>query len=239
MKAKRFNSASAINIYNHCPRKYFMKYKLKLQEKKNLNLIVGDIVHKAIKAKADDPSKNLESLFEQFWQDAKPEFENLHIPEQDMRGYYQQYRQMVLNWEKDFNSDAKLETEVKLKSEKYQIIGVVDEISEKDGKVRILDNKTSRWDKISKDDLVQLGIYALLFQENFNKLPDYLGIRFLKTGKKQYIPIDDKLLSKAIYECQLMKVKNLSNYVNDYPKRFSGLCKWRNGQCSFYEECFQ
>ena len=43
------NSNSSINTINHCRRKYYYKYIAKNPEKKNIDALVGIIVHKAIK----------------------------------------------------------------------------------------------------------------------------------------------------------------------------------------------
>ena len=67
--------------------------------------------------------------------------------------------------------------------------------------------------------------------------PDAVGIRFLRTGKKEFIKIDDQLLNKALYHCNLMRIRSIPKGVESYPKKFSGLCKWPLGQCSYYEKC--
>ena len=67
--------------------------------------------------------------------------------------------------------------------------------------------------------------------------PDMAGIRFLRTGKKEFLKVDEKLLAKARYYCQLMRIRTIPDSIENYPQRFSGLCKWALGECSYYEKC--
>jgi len=223
---------------NKCRRKYFYKYKLGVPEDTSIELELGNLVHQAIKQKVEHSDKSIEDIFDQLWEEEKDKLGKFRLSKAEADRYYKEYRKMVQNWEMDFNADAKMQCEVPLKSENYHVLGVVDEISEKEGKVRILDNKTPRIEGLSKDHETQLAIYALLYLENFGKLPDHIGIRFLRTGSKQYLPVNDKLISKAIFECKMMRVKNLANNIQEYPRNPSPLCNWGKGQCSYLERCF-
>ena len=212
MKSNRFNSPSAINTINQCRRKYFYKYKLGIPEDSSLELLMGNLVHQAIKEKTDNLEKDIEGIFDSLCKKNETEIKRLNTNKEDLEKLYQDCRIMLLNWQKDFDPDAGLECEVPLKSEKYQVIGFIDEIIKKNGKVTIIDNKTSKKEVLNKNIETQLAVYALLYYENFGKYPDHVGVRFLRSGKKEYIPVDDKLISKAVYECRLKplcrKLKN-------------------------------
>jgi len=221
---------------NKCRRKYFYRYKLGIPEEASLEMLLGSLVHEAIKQKSDGAKQPIGEIFDSLWEARKAELKKLAGSE--FNQLHQEYRKMALKWQKDFNPQARYQCEVPLKSEKYQAFGVLDEISELDGKVRVLDDKASKRCVINKDHETQLAIYALLYLENFGKLPDHLGIRFLRTGEKQYLPVNDKLISKAIYECKMMRVKNLSDHIVEYPRNPSPLCNWGKGKCSYLERCF-
>jgi DNA helicase-2/ATP-dependent DNA helicase PcrA len=67
------------------------------------------------------------------------------------------------------------------------ITGRIDAIFEKEGKVRIIDFKSSTVDSKEKAYLsatgsLQLGIYALAYQELKGRLPDSVGLYFLGSG---------------------------------------------------------
>jgi len=48
----------------------------------------------------------------------------------------------------------------------------------------IIDYKTSKKNELNLDCLVQLAIYALLYREYFGRLPDKVGIHFLRYGER-------------------------------------------------------
>lgn len=238
MRTHRYNSPSAINTINQCRRKYFYKYKLGIPEDSSIELIVGNIVHQAIKEKADNHEKNIESILNSLYEKYEKEIKRHNINGEDLKKLYSDCRKMLLNWQKDLDPEASLQCEVPLKSVNYSLIGIIDEISQKDGKVRIIDNKTSRKEILTKNHENQLAIYALLYLENYGKLPDYLGIRFLRSGKKEYIPVNDKLISKAIYECRMMRVKCFPDNIIEYPRNPSPLCNFGKGKCPYLERCY-
>ena len=222
---------------NRCRRKYFYKYKLGIPEQESLEAMLGTLVHQAIQQKVEHSHKNIEDIFKTLWQEQEHNLDKFKA-KVDLKRLYQEYRKMAINWEKDYDPKAEIQCEVPLKSENYQVMGVLDEISRKDGKTRILDNKTCRIEGISKDHETQMAIYALLFRENFGKLPDSVGVRFLRSGSKEYLKLNDALVSKAIFECKMMCVKNLPDHIQEYPRNPSILCNWGKGQCSYLERCF-
>jgi len=167
----RLNSASAINTYNHCPRKFFFKYKQKLPEKPNINTLGGSIVHSAIKEKVNNPEQGITQIFDRLWKAHSQELKNLGLSDEQVEQQYLAFRQMALNWERDFEPELKIECEKRLISSRYNLIGFIDEVIEKDGKTILMENKTSRLERIFPEHKLQLAIYALLFQETYGRVP--------------------------------------------------------------------
>ena len=223
---------------NKCRRKYYHKYLQRIPENESIEMLLGIIVHQTIEDKLSNQDKNIEDIFDIKWKKQEKKINKLKHKNSDTKKLYDEYKEMALNWEKDFDQNAVYECEIPLRSEKYKVMGIIDEKSEKDGKVRILDNKTSKHEKMNKDYETQLAIYALLFKENFKKLPDYIGVRFLRSGKKKYLPVNDSLISKGIYESKMMKIKNHAKHILEYPRTQSILCNWGKGKCSYLERCF-
>ena len=129
-----------------------------------------------------------------------------------------------------------LKPEVKLKSEEYNVCGVLDLVNEDNG--YIVEYKTSSKDIIKQEYKLQLGIYALLFLENLKRLPEKLSINFLKHGEKEVL-VTHEVLNEAKKICKLIRLKTLSRNIEDYPCKKSPLCKWNKGQCEFYLECLK
>ena len=115
--------------------------------------------------------------------------------------------------------------------------GFVDLIHEIDGKTIVLDYKTSKKDDMTEPYRLQLAIYAMLYEEKHGKKPDYVGIDFLKSIEK-LLPVDDELVQHAKFELEQIHASTVSNEMADYQQRPSPLCKWRSGQCDFYDTCF-
>lgn len=231
------NSMSSINTINHCRRKYYYKYIAKIPEKKNIDALVGIIVHKTIKERINNQKLKNEDIYHETWNQFVLVFNELKLDINEINKYKDECWRMFLNWINDYDDKTKINAEVKLESKKYQLIGFIDEVLEKDEKIGIIENKTSKKDEITLEIELQIGIYSLLFLEYYGKLPDFAAVRFLRTGNKKFVQINERLLNKARYEAKAIKLKILSNKIEDYSKKPSNLCKWSTGECSFFDIC--
>jgi len=124
-------------------------------------------------------------------------------------------------------------------SDKHQVRGFIDYIEEVDGEVRVMDFKTSKKAEVSAGYKLQLAIYALLYEEKFGKKPHKAGLWFLKhmDGEK-IIDVDDALVKHAAFEIEQIHFATESSSMVDYKKNITPLCKWRTGQCTFYDVCY-
>ena len=50
--------------------------------------------------------------------------------------------------------------------------------------------------------------------------------------------MDEELVKHAKFEIEQVHASTTSNEMSEYPQSPSPLCKWRTGQCDFYEVCF-
>ena len=263
----RLESPNSINTYNLCKRKYYYSYKLKLPKKDNISSLTGKAVHDALEnffkidtsniTKADYDlilKHHLMNSFNSTWTKALPELLKLENDKETIRKYYRESMYMLQNFVDDFlntlNSvingysfqDAfnklRPKTEVYLYSEKHNVHGYLDAILDMNGDIYILDYKTGTRDEITEDYKLQLAIYALMFKENFDKLPHKVGLHFLRQGTKKFLDVTEELLEKAKKECQLIQVNTRSDDIKDYEKNPGPLCKWKDGECSFYGVCY-
>ena len=261
--AQRIQSPSSINTYKQCPRKYYYQYIEKLPTKHSIHLVRGNIVHSALEdffeidfeklGKVDDYKFFLHSfvgaLLLKHWQLKHKELESLGMSEYELQEYYNDSADMLKKWvgtfletidENNFIEDFKSKIPIReqeYSSDKYKVRGFIDAIENVDGEVRVMDYKTSKRPHLSDAYHLQLNIYALLYHEKHGKLPDKLGIYFLKFGE-QTIPCSMDNVREAAREVTLVHELTTANEIEFYPRRTSPLCKWKTGQCDFYDVCF-
>ncbi len=263
----RIQSPSSINTYKQCPRKYYYQYIEKLPTSPSIHLIRGNIAHTVLeeffeKDIAEIDEENYEEKIKNFlqehlvdtWQKNKAKFDELKLTQEQLNFYFDETMMMVLNfadhlikrlkplidsglkYRQAFQKLTPL-TEEKFQSETYKVMGFIDAIEERDGKTYIMDYKTSKSSKMTDAYKLQLSIYTLLYFERFNKMPNKVGIFFLK-DKEVFLDADETLIKEAKFEIEQIHASTETNDKIDYQKKPSGLCKWSTGQCDFYDTCF-
>jgi RecB family exonuclease len=192
-------------------------------------------------------------MIEQHWRKEQKELNSLGLTAPQLDFYHIETKDMVSNWYANFTKKIQAEmktyplpesfnrltpkTELEYKSENYGVRGFIDAIHEKDGKVILMDYKTSKAAKISKEYRLQLALYALMYHETHEKMPDQVGIDFLKFGE-QLLDVDEELINHAKFEAELIHMNTATTKKEDYPMKPGPLCRFSTGQCDFYEKCF-
>lgn len=262
----RIQSPSSINMFLQCPRKYYYRYHLKLPISSSIHLLRGGVVHSALEEfftfdigpiSGDNFIFNLHIVllehFKKNWQSKMDELSRLGLTKQELDYYYGDSIAMLENWFTSFsgklfeiakitsfeNAFKMLSPKVELEyvSGKYGVRGFIDAIHEYNGKVTIMDYKTSAKDTMTPEYKLQLAIYALLYEEKHGKKPDQVGISFLKFGDRM-LDVDSNLIEFAKNEVLSVHINTASDKIQDYPRHTSPLCKWSSGKCDFYEKCF-
>ncbi|MCD4760157.1 PD-(D/E)XK nuclease family protein [archaeon] len=261
--AARIQSPNSINTYKQCPRKYYYQYILKIDRKiGSIHLQRGSIAHSVLEDFFTIDISNihsdhyefelkviLQNLLKQKWQNGKDEFAKLDLTEDQLLFYFEETKMMVNNWFNNFLKVLKPKimvyglkegfnivkpiTEMHFISQAHQVQGFVDAIHEIDGKVSVMDYKTSKREKITEEYRLQLAIYALLYQEKYGKLPHLVGVDFLR-HKPHYLEVDDELLRFAKRECKVIQENTISDDIDDYSIKEGVLCRY----CDFYDICF-
>jgi|SRR3989344_6014694 len=261
----RIESPNSINTFKQCPRKYFYSYKAQLPRKDSIHTIAGKAVHETLEylfqiKGVDETNFELDiqhkliEFFNKNWVNYIPKLIQLDTDKETIRNFYDGCLIMINNFlvsfieklNQEINNNSfkeafeklKPKTEVYLKSEALNVHGFVDAIHEDNNEITIIDYKTGSKDEITEEYRLQLAIYSLVYKENFNKTPKKVGISFLKHCSEKFIEVDEDFLNLAKKECKEIQTKNISNDIKDYPKNPGPLCKWRTGQCDFYNLCF-
>ncbi len=262
----RIQSPSSINTYKQCPRKYYYSYIEKIPGKSSIHLTRGKVVHSVLENffKIDIsklPEENfmfvlkvfINDILDHNWKKANNEFNTLSLTEQQIEFYHIETKDMINNWYANFLRKLAVEmqqyplilsfqrltpkAEVEYKSAQYGVRGFIDAIHEKNGEIILIDYKTSKSPKISNEYRLQLGLYALMYNETHNRLPDKVGIDFLKFGE-QIMDVDEELISYAKFESELIHINTTTTKKEQYPMKPGPLCKFSTGQCDYYEKCF-
>ena len=266
IKFARVQSASSINTYKQCPRKYYYQYIEKLESLPNIHQVRGKIIHSSIETFftvppeiiGDDFRSQLRiiaiDIFNKVWEAKDDELMNVGISKAQLNFYYEESLMLILNWYNGFMAklaehmlvDGKQFVEafntlkplgeVYIESQYHGIHGFIDAIHNIGGETVIIDYKTSSSTEIKPEYKLQLAIYAMLYTEKHGIQPSRVGINFLR-GEEKFIDVDQGLLDFAKKEVNLLHLKTQSCDKCDYPKQVSGLCKWRTGMCDFYTKC--
>lgn len=264
IKIKRVQSPSSINTYKQCPRKYFYQYVLELPTSDSIHTIRGNIAHSALEhffgininhIDENNYEQQLKIAMQELlifhWRAEKERLDKLNLSEDKIKFYFGETLSMLSAWVELFCKKVKASKkpfkeafaymtpliEQHFKSSKYGVQGYIDAVEIQDGKIRVMDYKTSSKDELTDEYLLQLAIYVLLYSEKYGKFPDEAGLYLLKHGEKT-IKADEHLLNLAKKECLLIHKNTQSDDIEDYPLNPSPLCKWSSGQCDFYNICF-
>ncbi|MSR86272.1 PD-(D/E)XK nuclease family protein [Candidatus Woesearchaeota archaeon] len=261
--AKRVESPSSINTFFQCNRKYYYHYIEKLPTKASIHTVRGNIAHSVLEhfytldvSSFQNYEKDfkvaVQKLFLEQWGAYKEELFALQLPQKELEFYFEETLLMLLNWchyyLKEFKekfsgsieetfTKMKPITEVEYSSDFLSVRGFIDAIRSEGEQVHIIDYKTNANSEIKDSILLQLGIYSLLYQEKHNKIPDKVGVFFLK-DKLYLLPVDQQLLENARFAIEQIHAQTMTTEkIADYKKNITPLCKWRTGQCDFYSVC--
>ncbi|MEA1964236.1 MAG: ATP-dependent DNA helicase, partial [Candidatus Aerophobetes bacterium] len=181
-----------IDDYLTCPLKYKYVHILRVPVIKHHAVIYGKALHDAVqryyyyklrgkKVKEEE----LISVFENSW--SSEGFESREHEEERLSEGKRALHQFYQRAEKEKSLPSFIEKEFSFSLDNNRIIGRWDRVDIKDGKVTIIDFKSSdisekdKADKKTKESL-QLSIYALAYKEIYDKIPDKVKLHFLGSG---------------------------------------------------------
>jgi DNA helicase-2/ATP-dependent DNA helicase PcrA len=184
-------SSSQIEEYLSCPRKYFLLNILGIPTEPEHTLVYGNAVHQAISefytAKLRGKPYTADELvaaFERNWSS-----EGFHSADHEQERKRQGSATLKMFW-KRHQADPKpveVEHEFKFTVGDVAVIGRLDLVMPFEEGAEVLDFKTSavseqkEADKYAKDSL-QLSIYALAYQNRYQKLPERLSLSYVESG---------------------------------------------------------
>ncbi|MBI5880914.1 PD-(D/E)XK nuclease family protein [archaeon] len=199
-------------------------------------------------------SSYMKRLFDACWSNASPRFQRLGLASESLEHYQTDSMQMLANWLNHFFEDIKKETdknisfdvafqklkpislEKEYKDNDLMVRGFIDVVHQDGEDIILMDYKTSKSSEMKEEYLLQLGIYATLYEKEHGKYPKKVGLWFLK-DKPVVINVTPKLIKDALFEVEQIHIATDTEKISEYPKKESGLCKFSTGQCDFYDIC--
>lgn len=239
---RRILSPTAINTYLSCPRKYYLRYIKRLRTKPSIHLIRGNIIHKTIQAfhkecargppaSEAEISESLLKTFNQLWQESKRDLDALGLPQGEIDAFHDDSERMLLNfanWASRQESPPLVnDSEIRIFSDYLGLMGIIDAVRiSNHGHITLTDYKTSKNPTVTDEIMRQAVLYALLYRDRFNKIPDLVCIHFLKNpGDPIEIHIDELFLEYAEILLESVREKTHSTDENDYPCTCGGYCQ--------------
>ena len=220
-------SYTSLQNYEICPFKYYIKYNLLFTESETIFIKKGHLVHKFLdkihKSIKNDEEFNLDEMVEK------------HATENERDKNKKEIENIYKYVEKDLKGLRILDSEVPFQIEKEDCIidGKIDLIYEKDGKIGIMDFKTSS--TFNEEEVKQqLYIYLMALNENPNykgKI-DELAIYLVNSQKIETYKIDYAYLKSL--QTNIHKIANEINN-NKFNRKPGAHCN----SCTFNFICEQ
>jgi len=233
-------SYSAIELYLNCPKKYYFSEVEKIKAKKSKEQIFGTLIHSTLKylhqpTPLPPTLSEVLDYFEDLWKnigdvDWRSEEEKRAYFEEGIRilkEYYQKNNPknfLIVDLEKKIL--AKIKESQHPEAREHTLVGIIDRIDKiSDNCFEIIDYKTSRKMPSQKvvDNHLQLGIYALGFEQNWPSLKDanlILSLYFLKHSEKistkKTQELIEKAKEKALRVISLIEEKKFPPFVSSF-----------------------
>lgn len=250
---QEYLSPTSILAYLRCPRCYFFQYIAKFRVEPSIHLVKGNIVHHTLEDffKKYDPDlrKKILDLKEHHWVKNKKQLEDLELSEEelavhkkDIDNIIEEYYISVMRKIKMLIEAEKVENEAHayymikpkfrelfVKCDKLKVRGYIDRVDEDfNGIITIGDYKTSKKYGIGLplDYQRQLIIYALLYQIQEGKTPDFTGIIFLRYGEELLLQVTPSLLKQARDLITYVYQNTRSTNISDYPVGMGSQTRW-------------
>lgn len=247
-------SPSAINTYFRCPRLFYYNYLLKKRAPPNIHLYKGTFVHRILEnifmsTKYIDIQEYADKQMEK-WKPSKSFFSEKDDPE----FHKNEAKKMLEIFAKRFDDKIDmLLMEGKAKGRNHawnlckpvmrehriydkdlHMVGIIDSIETNyNEQVYLIDYKTSKLYRhtVSDDYVRQVSIYAYLYKKEFGKMPDFVGIHYLRYGEIYFVPVTDEMIQNIYKEVIELRKKITSTNKEDYPR-----CSFKWCDCNYFEK---
>lgn len=241
-------SYSRVSCFGNCRYQWLLKYIYECEDKEMFYASYGSFIHKILERfykgelKRDDLLIEFLSGFETEVKGDRPSDSIVSSYIQKGCDYFRKFKPFP------FNTIA-VEKKINFSVGKYNAVGIIDYVGEKDGNLYIVDNKSrdlkprSKRSKPTVKDreldemLKQLYIYSEAVKQEYGKYPVSLCFNCFKSGVFIEEPFIESAHKEALswYENQIDKIKNTKDF---YPSIDFFMCKYLCGvqdECCYYK----
>jgi hypothetical protein len=184
---------------------------------------------RGIKNSPSQEQAELLGLFDHYWEKAGGQLNTLELDTGELAEFRQESKRMLTNfitWRHDYQAGSPQKAEYKIWSNCLGLMGIVDAVHEQQGRLTLVDYKTSRKAEITSDIWRQAAIYALLYQDKHGSPPEEIWIHFLKyEGPPKRIPVDEAMIGYARSLVESLHRSTASDSEADYPCTCGGWCE--------------
>lgn len=246
-------SPSAVNTYFRCPRLFYYNYILKTRAPPNIHLYKGNFVHKILEHVFDSTKwVDIKEYAHHQMLTWKPNNKWLK-DEKDAEHHRLEAEKILEMFANRVNEkidmillEGKAKSknhawnlvrprlrECKIHDKTLNVVGIIDSVETSfDEMVYVIDYKTSKLYRhtIPQEYIRQISIYAYLYNQEHGKLPDYVGIHYLRYGEVFIIPVTEELVEEAVEDIKFVREKSKSISKDDYPR-----CSQKWCDCNYFE----
>jgi len=253
-------SPTSVNTWSKCPREFYYSYMEKQPIAPNIALVKGSVVHKVLelfyKEYREDYIEYFKKTFEKEWKKEDKKIKMLELTPEQLKAEKADAYGMIMDYSDKFDRQIKsLIRAGKVENERHAFYllrpkfrelwvedkdlhcaGFIDRVHKGfDGSITLGDYKTSSKYGIGLPDSFkrQLSIYALLYNNVYKVMPDYVSIIFLRYGEEYILEVTPSLLKYARNTLTNVWSCTRSTSISDYPMHEGKLCRW----CSFKSIC--
>lgn len=247
---KSFSLTSHINIYETCPRQYLFYKEYNFQPSRVGQILFGTLVHQTIEdihrlvidgKLYEITDLKIEQLFEENYKaliatgmrPLAPTSKETAL--KHVINYFNQNKNLM-------ESVIETEVDVSVETDKYIILGKIDLLLDKDGKLELLDFKTQPKPEpnnpIIDRYVKQLSLYAYILKERYGKTPERLLLYWTSEEKRKDAIMEFKYKEEYVEEVgkhfdEVVKKIFLENFEVQSPPDVNKICK----ECDFRFYC--
>jgi len=216
------SSFSQHNIFNGCPRQWYLQYIKKIPAIQDMCYAhAGSVIHKCLEMYYEGKIKDMDKLKELF----NTQWKNYKLGESKIKLKKDNYWLMIIN---GINLNKHI-TNTELKIYYPEVVGYIDAVDSDNDE--LTDWKSSTRSEINEHEYTQqLKLYAWLYHRKFNKIPKKCTVEYLKysgsKGTLSITPTDKDVIEIEDWFYDTLKKMEAVKEKDELPPKCEGSCNF-------------